>query len=105
MKLKQKDFIKVIAKTNGRCFYCNKPAEEIDHFISKEKWKDWELDTTPLKGGLDKLENLFPICIKCNRRKSDKCPEDFIGNSFIAWSRYTKCNFRSGLLESREYNW
>ena len=84
----------VIHKTNGRCFYCNRAGEVIDHFISKKKWREWGLDDTPMKGTLDDADNLFMACDKCNRKKSTKCPEDFIGNEFICWDRYKRANRR-----------
>lgn len=69
---------------------------EVDHFISKKKWKEWKLEESPLAGTLDNTENLFLSCRECNRKKRDKCPEDFIGNSFKAWDRYTRANQRIG---------
>lgn len=99
MKLSQKDFILISAKTNGRCFYCNKMGEEIDHFISKEKWRKWDLENTPIKGELNNLDNLFLSCKNCNIKKRDNDPEDFMGNYVIAWSRYCRTNQRVGLLK------
>lgn len=101
MTISQKDFILVISKTNGRCFYCNRPAEQIDHFVSKFMWKEWNLDE-PL-GSADQLQNLFPACRLCNVRKSNKCPEDFMVG-VDAWDRYTRANFRVGLSDTRDYN-
>lgn len=89
--------LKIFNKTNGRCFYCNKPGEEIDHFVSKSKWKEWLLEETPLAGKLDDIENLFLSCKHCNRSKHNSCPEDFVGNSWMAWSRYDRANKRIGL--------
>lgn len=86
-------------KTEGHCFYCNTVAEimHIDHFISKSKWREWDLENTPNKGLLNHPENLFLACSTCNLKKSDKCPEDFVGNPFKVWSRYTRANHRVGL--------
>jgi hypothetical protein len=91
--LPRKIVILVSGKTNSRCFYCNRPAEVIDHFISLAKHDEWSL--------LERLdpnhpENLVPACRDCNARKSDKCPEDFMGNSFLAWSRSMRANARIG---------
>ena len=94
MKISQVDLIKIFQKTNGRCLYCNRQGEVIDHFISKQKWMEWDLENTPLKGKLNSLENLFLACKKCNSSKRDKCPEDFIGNPFKCWSRYNRANRR-----------
>lgn len=93
-----KEILQVSRKTNGRCFYCNKLGEAIDHFISKKKWKEWDLDNTPLRGGLDRIENLVLACKSCNSSKRDKTPEEFIGNSFMAWNRYDRVNKRVGLV-------
>lgn len=94
----QSKLIKISQKTNGRCFYCNNDGEVIDHFISKAKWVEWGLDNIK-EINLDSIENLFLSCAKCNISKRDKCPEDFIGNSYKAWKRYYKANNRieSGL--------
>ena len=65
----------IAKKTNGRCFYCNKVGVfEIDYFISKSKWYEWQLDDTPQKGKLSHLEK------------------------WKAWSRYYRANYRVGLL-------
>ena|SRR3990167_8424284 len=68
----------VARKTNGRCFYCNKPAEEIDHFIPKSIWIEKELSKYG-HGSVDKIENLFGSCGNCNRKKSEKHPIVFMG--------------------------
>lgn len=89
--IKQKVLIKISAKTNGRCFYCNEWGEEVEHFVSRKKHEEWELS------GEDKIENLFLSCQSCNAKKGSKCPEDFIGNSWKAWSRYFRANHRVGV--------
>jgi 5-methylcytosine-specific restriction endonuclease McrA len=98
MKIPQRDLLKISQKTNGRCFYCNsRGTSEVDHFISKKKWKEWKLDDSPIKGQLYNLDNLFLSCQKCNRSKKDKCPENFMGSSHKAWSRYFRANHRIGI--------
>lgn len=92
----------VFAKTNGRCFYCNRPAEHIDHFISRCKWKIWDL-TRFLNKSVDNLSNLFPACARCNLRKGFKDPEDFMGNSYKLWARYNRANRRVGLPDESPY--
>lgn len=90
----------VARKTNGRCFYCNRPAEEIDHFTSKYWWNEWKLSESPVNyGSVDKIENLFPACISCNRRKNSHHPCEFIGSDFKAWSKYKRANKRVGICE------
>lgn len=96
--MKNKDLVKIIIKTNGRCFYCNKMGDQIDHFISKKKWSDWNLESTILYGELNNVKNLFLACKNCNISKKDMCPEDFIGNSYIAWNRYQRANKRIGII-------
>ena len=97
MFVSQKELIKISQKTNGKCFYCNKDWEEIDHLISKKKWEDWELEKTPLQGELNSIDNLFLACKKCNIAKKDSCPEDFMENGFKCWSRYARANQRIGV--------
>lgn len=95
MKYPSKKVFLISAKTNGRCFYCNKCAEVIDHFISRKKWEEWELNK--YVGNTDHEENLFPACFSCNSSKRDKCPEDFMKSAFTAWSRYMRANKRIGI--------
>ncbi len=101
MEITQAKVIRISQKTNGRCFYCNsKKAVEVDHFISKSKWKEWDLEGTPLKGELNTIKNLFLACAECNRSKHNKCPEDFFGNSYKIWNRYYRANKRIGLQQN-----
>ena len=95
--MEQKKLIKISQKTNGRCFYCNRDGEHIDHFVSKKKWIEWDL--TKRLGSVNNVTNLFLSCAKCNHSKSDKCPEDFIGNSFKCWDRYDRANKRINYIE------
>jgi hypothetical protein len=90
-------FFRISAKTNGRCFYCNLPAEEIDHFVPRKLWNVYGLDDGTYPYSLNGVENLFPTCRTCNSKKRAKAPEDFIGNSFTAWSRYNRANKRIGI--------
>lgn len=89
----QNKAFKVFAKTNGRCFYCNKIAEEIDHFVSRAFHVREEITTL----NPDDVENLVPACKSCNMKKSDKAPEEFIGNSYICWDRSYRANKRIGV--------
>lgn len=95
MNLKAKERDIVFSKTNGRCFYCNKRGEEIDHFVSRKKYQDWGLES--FIGSPNEINNLVLACKKCNRAKRAKPPEDFIGNSFICWSRWARANQRAGI--------
>ena|SRR3990167_9905616 len=99
MFISQKSFLLISAKTNGRCFYCNKWGEVVDHFISRKKWAEWCLDDVFGNSSVNELKNLFIACNKCNASKSDKDPEDFMGNSFKAYDRTERANRRVGIIE------
>jgi len=46
----------------NKCIYCGAPYEEMDHYI-------------PLvRGGEHSIENLYPSCTSCNRKKNSKIP-------------------------------
>jgi len=59
-----------------KCPYCdselfnttNRKQYEIDHFFPVNR------------GGQDFPWNIFPVCQKCNRQKSDKLPDEFLSN-------------------------
>lgn len=57
----------VIEKYGNVCFYClNNDFEHLDHYI-------------PLsKGGNHTLENVRPACQKCNNKKYNKLPAEFV---------------------------
>ena len=102
-KLNQEDLFKIAGKTRGRCFYCNKFANAVDHFISQRKWKQWLLESTPLKGRLHHAENLVIGCTSCNSSKGSKPPEDFMGDPYRAWQRLQRCNYNVGLTTEKNY--
>jgi len=61
------------SEANGRCLYCGIKVTlnemHADHFI-------------PLaKGGSNLRENIVCSCASCNLKKSDRMPEDFIGET------------------------
>ena len=63
----------VHSEANGKCLYCGISVTlnemHADHFI-------------PLaKGGSNLRENIVCSCASCNLKKSDKMPEDFIGET------------------------
>ncbi|MFJ8394370.1 HNH endonuclease [Streptomyces sp. NPDC094144] len=48
----------LFARWDGRCCYCDAPAEHIDH-------------VTPIsRGGDDTLDNVVPACASCNLDKA-----------------------------------
>lgn len=57
----------LIKKYGNNCFYClNGSFEHLDHYI-------------PLsKGGSHTLENVRPSCQKCNNKKYNKLPTEFV---------------------------
>ena len=101
MKLSQTDLIKISQKTNGRCFYCNKPGEAVDHFVPKKLWNEWDFNLCV--GSSDIIENLFLACQHCNSSKRDKCPEEFTGEQFKCWERYKRANRRIGIFDFRQF--
>jgi hypothetical protein len=114
MNISRKEFCIVSAKTNGRCFYCNKWGEEVDHFFPRSKWDEWIPDWCNTKKGADTLDNLFLACKDCNRGEHSKHPAEFnISNrpnnawESIIFSRSYRANMRVGLVkkdkESKEF--
>ena len=58
-----RDFI--FSKTKGRCSYCGRKAEEIDHIVPRAK------------GGTNSSYNLTPACRSCNEKKSNLSLKEF----------------------------
>ena len=54
---KLRDF--VFSRSNGKCSYCGKQAQEIDHIVPRSK------------GGTDSVNNLTASCRSCNEKKSN----------------------------------
>ena len=54
---KLRDFI--FSRSNGKCSYCGKQAQEIDHIVPRSK------------GGTDSVNNLTATCRSCNEKKSN----------------------------------
>lgn len=75
---------------NNRCAYCytkldtiNKKQDnglELDHFRSLAE-QECMLDNMLILDGLT-LKNTLPTCRKCNRRKKDANPEEWIRKTF-----------------------
>lgn len=86
-------------KTNGRCFYCNRPAQVVDHFIPRKSWVKWGLDK--VIGSYNLIENLFPACSRCNTIKIDRNPSEFMGSFYTARDRYLRANARIGITSSQ----
>ena len=62
-----KEWVTIIEKNKGRCFYCRKKKQlTMDHFM-------------PLsKGGKHVARNIVPACRECNSKKYNKLPEDYL---------------------------
>lgn len=54
----------VFARDQGRCQYCDKPAESIDHVIPRSK------------GGSHTWDNVVACCRRCNTYKGDRLLDD-----------------------------
>lgn len=55
----------VFARDHGRCAYCRKPAENIDHVIPRSR-----------SGGTHTWTNVVASCQGCNNRKGARTPEE-----------------------------
>lgn len=99
MELSFRKYLIIFRKTDGKCFYCGAikdPIEMvIDHFMSKQKYKEWKVED--LLGSPDEIENLVLACTLCNSSKKDKCPEDFTGLGEVVWDLLEKANKKVGL--------
>ena len=49
----------IFSRSNGKCSYCGKQAQEIDHVVPRSK------------GGTDSVNNLTATCRSCNEKKSN----------------------------------
>ena len=83
-------------KLSGRCMYCGRAAESMDHLIPR------------LRGGPDSADNLIPACRQCNSSKGGRdvllwaaskgfFPLPVIRRYLVLAWRWTE---RAGLLES-----
>ena len=49
----------MLARDNGSCAYCSKPADTMDHVVPRSK------------GGQHRWENIVAACRPCNAKKDD----------------------------------
>lgn len=54
----------VFARDSGRCQYCGKGAENLDHVFPRSR------------GGAHAWENVVAACRRCNTRKGSRAPEE-----------------------------
>jgi len=66
-------------KTKGCCRYCDKKLAWKNYGVSGAR-AAWEVDhATPLsRGGTDYRRNLWPVCMDCNREKSDRTHSEYL---------------------------
>ena len=65
-------------KSDGHCRYCGKKLAWKNYGVAGEKGA-WEVDHgIPFsRGGTNYFRNLWAICTKCNREKSDMTPWEY----------------------------
>lgn len=54
----------VFARDAGRCQYCGRPAENLDHVVPRSR------------GGTHSWDNVVASCRACNARKEDRLPHE-----------------------------
>lgn len=54
----------VFVRDGGRCQYCGRAAENVDHVLPRSR------------GGPHEWENVVASCRRCNSRKKDRTPEE-----------------------------
>ena len=59
----------ILNRDNHICQYCGEPAGSVDHIIPVAR------------GGTDEWDNLCAACVRCNSRKKDKMPADFLART------------------------
>lgn len=63
-------------KYNYMCLCCKKCEPEIklteDHIIPISKWNNWIKEYPEIKYQCNDIENIQPLCGKCNNKKHDK---------------------------------
>ena len=62
----------VYDRNNGHCWHCGKKLSFSNYGVLYAKGA-WEIDhSVPIsRGGTNRLNNLVPSCISCNRSKQD----------------------------------
>ena len=82
----EKDKKEILKRANGRCELCGyKGKLEIDHFVPREK------------GGESTLQNGNALCSRCNDRKCNKDPNQFMMEEFARIKKYFESRGLMGL--------
>ena len=73
MKFDERRKDAIFARTNGQCHICRKQLVRI-YYAKFGSVGSWEIEHSNAKanGGTDRLNNLYPACISCNRSKGSK---------------------------------
>lgn len=73
----ENDKNKILKRANGKCELCKYRGKlEVDHFLPKEK------------GGKSCLENGNALCSRCNDRKCNKDPLEFMLEEYLRLDQY-----------------
>lgn len=70
----------VYDRNDGYCWHCGKKLAFSNYGVIGSRGA-WEIDhSVPVsRGGTDRLNNLVPACIECNRSKQDLSSRQFSG--------------------------
>jgi hypothetical protein len=91
---------RILQKTDGRCHLCHKTLYLSNYGKSGAKGA-WEIDHSRAisLSGSDRLQNLYPACISCNRSKQARSNKAFratVGYSRSPYSPAEKERIRKG---------
>ena len=84
----------IFFRSNGKCSYCGKQAQEIDHIVPRSK------------GGTNSVDNLTATCRSCNERKSNLSLKEFgklVGKDFSKIEPKTLLKHASIVQSARNY--
>ena len=59
--------LRVLQRDQYSCYYCQEPANEVDHLLAR------------VKGGSDDMDNLVAACRRCNNAKGPRSINLFLG--------------------------
>lgn len=68
----------IFRKTRGKCRCCGRRLARNNHGADR-KPDGWQVDhANPVsRGGTDHINNLWPMCVGCNRKKADQTWDEF----------------------------